>query len=145
MSRDIHKLRANIFVDANVLIGAFRGQKADFGALDYLEKLPQVKLFTSSLVVAQMIATCQIKNDAERRQKLKSAVQAILRRFTIISCTGKDIDESLNIEQPDMEDNLQYVMGNRMKCTHYITNNKRDFLFANVTIIPAEKVRLIGA
>ena len=145
MSRDIHKLRANIFVDANVLIGAFRGLKADVGALDYLEKLPQVKLFTSSLVVAQMIATCQIKNNAEHQQKLKSAVHAILRRFTIISCTDKDIERSLSMDQPDMEDNLQYVMGNRMRCTHYITNNKRDFLFANTTIIPSAKVRLIGA
>ena len=47
--------------------------------------------------------------------------------------------------QPDMEDNLQYIMGNRMGCTHYVTNNKKDFAFVNAVIIPANKIRLIGA
>ena len=145
MSKDVHKLRASIFVDANVLIGAFRGLKADMTAMDYLQKLPQVKLFTSSLAVAQMIAACQRKGDAAHRQKLTNATRSILRHFSVISCTGKDIEQSLIMDQPDIEDNLQYVMGDRMKCTHYITNNKRDFLFANATIIPSAKIRLIGA
>ena len=145
MSKDIHKLRANIFVDANVLIGAFRGIKADMTAMDYLQRLPQVKLYTSSLAVAQMIATCQKKGDSERRQKLIAATRNILSHFSIISCTGKDIEKSIEMDQPDIEDNLQYIMGDRMRCTHYITNNKRDFLFANATIIPSAKIRLIGA
>lgn len=145
MSRDIHKIRANVFVDANVLIGAFRGLKNDVYAMEYLKKIPQLRLYTSSLAVAQMIAACQLKGNKERYMKLKEAVESITKRFSIISCSGKDIEQSLLMEQPDMEDNLQYVMGERMKCTHYVTNNKKDFLFANATIIPSKKIRLIGA
>ena len=145
MSKDQHKLRASLFVDANVLIGAFRGMKADVAAMEYLNRLPQIRLYTSGLAIAQCIATCQIKGDKERRLKLTQWVKQIIGRFSIISCTGKDIERSLDMTQPDMEDNLQYIMGSRMGCTHYVTNNKKDFAFVNAVIIPANKIRLIGA
>ena len=145
MTKDIHKLRARIFIDANVLIGSFRGINKDVQAIEYLRKLPQVRLFTSSLAIAQLMATCQLKGDNERRQLLIKYINAILKDFSVISCSATDIEKAMSLEQPDMEDNLQYIMGERMKCTHYVTNNKRDFIFANVTVIPSAKIRLVGA
>ena len=44
----------------------------------------------------------------------------------------------------DIEDNVQYVLARKQKCSIIITNNFKDYrLFFNVRVIKPERVRTI--
>ncbi|MDR0864735.1 MAG: PIN domain-containing protein [Candidatus Symbiothrix sp.] len=131
----------NIFIDTNVLIGAWSGKKPDSNCLDYLFSLTGKRLFISSLSVAQLVSVFQKKkNNAE----IKKIVRYLLSKFTVLSFTDKDIEDSLNIENSDMEDNIQYIISRKFNCLHFVTNNKKDYnRFYILNIIMPSQIRVI--
>lgn len=93
----------HIFVDTNVLIGWKAGIEDDKNCLKYLFSLQGKLLYTSSLSIAQFVSVFQktLKNN-----EIRKAVNALLAKFDIISFTEKDIADSLEIDNRDMEDNI---------------------------------------
>ncbi len=114
----------NIFVDTNILIGAAIGRSEDNACLHYLYSLEGKTLFVSALSIAQLIATIQKRIDTD---KLKQVVKEYLHRFQIVAFTEADIAEALERSETDLEDNIQYVIGTKVKCKYFITNNIKDF------------------
>lgn len=114
----------NIFVDTNVLIGAWAGRPNDVLCLQYLFSLKGKKLFSSTLSIAQFISVYHKKrtNDEIRKQ-----VKYLQTKFNLISFTEKDVNKAVDEASPDLEDNLQYVLCRKMNCLHFITNNTKDY------------------
>ncbi len=142
----------NIFVDTNILIGYYTNQKQDVEALNYLYSLKGKKLFVSSLSILQLVAffqnkklTSKIANNLKikSRKDLIEAIKLIQHRFHVLSCSNEDITEAIRLETPDVEDNVQYVIGGKMKCFYYITNNIKDYQFININAISPTNIRLI--
>ncbi|GHT26626.1 hypothetical protein AGMMS4957_22080 [Bacteroidia bacterium] len=131
----------NIFVDTNVLIGAYAGKQSDLNCLNYLFSLTGKQLFASSLSIAQCVSVFQKrKTNAE----IKTFVRNLLSKFTIISFEKNDIIESLDIDKADMEDNIQYVLSRKLKCFFFVTNNKKDYTdFLNIKTLNSPNIRLI--
>ncbi len=131
----------NIFVDTNVLIGAWADKKVDKDCLDYLFSLTGKRLFTSSLSIAQLVSVFQKKKG---NAEIKTIVRYLLSKFTVLSFTDKDIEDSLGIEATDMEDTIQYVISRKFNCLHFITNNKKDYnRFYILNIIAPTQIRVI--
>lgn len=131
----------NIFVDTNVLIGAFANNAVDKRCLQYLYSLQGKQLFTSALSVAQLVSVFQKK---KQNHEIKTIVRSLLSKFTIIGFASKDIESSLNIDFSDMEDNIQYVISSKFDCFHFITNNKKDYnRFLNIKALLSKEVRVI--
>ncbi|MBR5189138.1 MAG: PIN domain-containing protein [Paludibacteraceae bacterium] len=139
------KLKQNpnhIFIDTNILIGAHFGIDKDVRCMNYLKTLKGKKMYISSLSVAQSVALFQ--NKKEDIAKIKSAVNDMIAKFNIISFTEADIKESLDIDNKDLEDNMQYVMCRKCNCLYFITNNIKDYRhFINITALKSTQVRQI--
>lgn len=134
----------HIFVDTNVLIGAYSGDarfQKDSECLHYLSVLVGKQIYISSLSVAQLIAVYQKK---KTNQEIVRIVRELQHRFKVIDFTSKDIDAALTETGADIEDNIQYVLARKQKCSIIITNNFKDYrLLQNIRAVRPERVRAI--
>ena len=82
----------------------------------------------------------QKKND-----EIVRIVRDLQHRFNIVDFTNRDIDAALIENGGDIEDNVQYVLARKQKCSVIITNNFKDYrLFFNLRVIKPERVRTIS-
>ena len=91
----------HIFVDTNVLIGAYNNSENDKRCLQYLFSLRGKRLYISSLSIAQLVSVFQ-KNKSN--SDIKKIVRDLLSKFIIIGFVSDDIEKSLLLEYTDMED-----------------------------------------
>ncbi len=141
----IRKFNPNhIFVDTNVLVGGYSGDsrfQRDTDCLHYLYSLTGKRLYISSLSVAQLISVFQKKKSND---EIVAVVRDIQHRFNIIDFTVRDIDAALCETGADIEDNVQYVLAMKQKCSIIITNNFKDYrLLLNIRAVRPERVRAI--
>ena len=135
----------NIFIDTNVLIGAFapgKRNEEEKKCWKYVCSLTGKRIFVSSLSVAQFVSVLQHKID---QTDIVKHVRNILSKTTVIDFTEKDIEKSLTVEGHDLEDNIQYVLSRKMRCGILITQNKKDYVnYLNVDVIRANEHRIIN-
>jgi len=124
-----------IYVDTNVLINYCTGQDNDVKALQYLFfKRRKETLFTSSLAVVQTITKLQseskqYKRKAYSRETTIKKLDDILPKFTVLDLSLSDIKAGFRHLNSDIEDNVHYVLSQKMKCNAILTNNIKDFAF----------------
>ena len=141
----LNKLR-RIYIDTNVLVGCFRGIKADVEAINYLFKLRDNELYTSVLAISQTISTLQgKKKNLEYRQKIVDYVNLLMHRMKIIGMVDTDIKTAFDIENVDIEDNIQLALGAKEHCYIYVTNNVKDFKYNNIYAVKPKQIRTIQA
>jgi len=131
----------NIFVDTNVLIGAFSDKQQDKRCLDYLFSLKGKHLFISVLSVAQLVSVFQKR---KTNTVIKDIVRSLLAKFTIIGFSEIDIENSLNYDFADMEDNIQYIISRKMNCSYFVTNNRKDYISFNFNVLSPRQIRSIN-
>ena len=133
----------HIFVDTNVL-GGYSGDaryKKDEACLHYLYSLTGKKLYISTLSVAQLISMFQKK---KKNDEIIRIVRDLQHRFTVIDFTNRDIDAALVENGGDIEDNVQFVLAQKQKCSIIVTNNYKDYrLFYNISVVKPDEVRSI--
>ena len=138
--------RSNLFacLSKNVLVGGYSGDarfQKDEACLHYLYSLTGKRLYISSLSVAQLISTFQKK---KTNDEIVRIVRDLQHRFNVIDFAARDIDAALVETGGDIEDNVQYVLARKQKCSIIVTNNFKDYcLFFNVRVIKPERVRSI--
>ena len=134
----------HIFVDTNVLVGGYSGDaryKKDEACLHYLYSLTGKKLYISTLSVAQLITMFQKK---KKNDEIIRIVRDLQHRFTVIDFTNRDIDAALVENGGDIEDNVQFVLAQKQKCSIIVTNNYKDYwLFYNISVVKPDEVRSI--
>ena len=134
----------HIFVDTNILVGGYSGDarfKKDEACLHYLYSLTGKKLYISTLSVAQLISTFQKK---KKNDEIVRIVRDLQHRFNVIDFAARDIDAALVETGGDIEDNVQYVLARKQKCSIIITNNFKDYrLFYNISVVKPDDVRSI--
>ena len=134
----------HIFVDTNVLVGGYSGDaryKKDEACLHYLYSLTGKKLYISTLSVAQLISMFQKK---KKNDEIIRIVRDLQHRFTVIDFTNRDIDAALVENGGDIEDNVQFVLAQKQKCSIIVTNNYKDYrLFYNISVVKPDEVRSI--
>lgn len=135
----------NIFIDTNVLIGAFSEDSrfvSDKECWQYLCSLKGKRLFVSSLSIAQMVSVFQKRFN---NQKIKSKVDSVLNKVNIVDFCKRDIEDSLDFCFGDMEDNIQYVLCKKVRCTKFVTKNTKDYgHFINLEVVLPKKIRTIS-
>ncbi len=133
-----------IFVDTNVLVGGYSGDarfQRDSDCLHYLYSLTGRRLYVSALSIAQLVSVFQKKKSNE---EITHIVRDIQHRFNVVDFTNRDIDAALKETGADIEDNVQYVLAMKQKCSIIITNNYKDYrMLQNVRAIRPERVRAI--
>jgi len=130
----------HIFVDTNVLNGFYLNRTADVECLRYLFSLKGKRLFISSLSIGQFVAFFErrFSND-----KVKDAIRYIFTKFTVIEFGEQDIQKSLLYNYGDMEDTIQYVIGTKLKCFYFVTNDKQFSAFWNIKALKSSEIRTI--
>ena len=134
----------HIFVDTNVLVGGYSGDarfQKDADCLHYLYSLTGKKLYISSLSVAQLISMFQKK---KKNDEIVRIVRDLQHRFNVIVFAARDIDAALVETGGDIEDNVQFVLARKQKCSIIVTNNYKDYrLFYNISVVKPDEVRSI--
>ena len=130
----------HIFVDTNVLNGFYLNRTTDVECLKYLFSLKGKRLFISSLSIGQFVAFFQKKYPNE---KIKDMIRYFFTKFTIIEFSDHDIQKSLNQNYSDIEDTIQYVIGTKMKCFYFVTNDKHFSAFWNIKALKSSEIRTI--
>ena len=124
-----------IYVDANVLINYCTEQKDDVSALKYVfSKRRKEMLFTSSLAIVQTITKLQsdskqYNRKAYSRETTIKKLNEILPKFTVLDLSLSDIKIAFSHLNNDVEDNVHFVLSQKMKCNAILTNNRKDFVF----------------
>jgi len=135
------KLNPNhIFIDTNVLNGVYLNKTTDIECLQYLFSLKGKKLFISSLSIGQFVAFFHKKFTNE---KIKDIIHYFFTKFTIIEFNDKDIQKSLLFDYSDLEDTIQYIIGTKLKCFYFVTNDKHFTTFLNINALKSSEVRSI--
>lgn len=140
----VDKKFRRIYIDTNVLIGYFRNVKADVLAMEYMFKLRDYELYTSTLAISQTISTLQGKRkDKAHRQQIIEFIKRLTHKVKLIGFASGDIDEALAMDNVDLEDNIQFVLGQKMSCYTYVTNNIKDFRYNTVAVVEPAYIRSI--
>lgn len=131
-----------IFVDTNVIIGAWSGRQADEKCLQYLYSLKGKRLFVSALSIAQFVSLFQKRKSAN---EIREHVKYLMTKFNVIGFSEKDIEKSLSEKSNDLEDNIQYTISQKMGCFHFVTNNIKDYSgYFLLNIVPPKHIRKIN-
>lgn len=131
----------HIFVDTNVLIGAWANKKDDKDCLQYLFSLKGKKLYTSSLSIAQLASVFQKK---KTNADIRTIINDLMKKFSILSFTKDDIANSILETGADIEDNIQYTISKKMKCYTFVTNNTKDYrVFGDIFVLLPRNIRMI--
>jgi len=131
----------HIFVDTNVLIGAWSNKKDDRYCLQYLFSLNGKELYISSLSVAQLASVFQKK---KTNDEIRDILKELAHRFSILDFTKDDIAVSLKETGADIEDNIQYVISKKKKCYTFVTNNIKDYrVFGDIQVLKPKNIRMI--
>ena len=128
-----------IYVDTNVLVNYFTKQTDDVYCIDYLlAKVRKEILFTSSLAKVQAISILQTKKGSRRkfsRTEITDCCNDIDLRFSIIDLTNRDVTKGTQERNEDVEDNVHFILAEKLKCDVIITNNTSDFSYFRSRII----------
>ncbi|MBQ6729938.1 MAG: PIN domain-containing protein [Bacteroidales bacterium] len=131
----------HIFVDTNVLIGAWAGRQADENCLRYLFSLKGKKLYTSTLSIAQFVSVFQ---KTRGNDEIRAQVKYLQTKFNLVGVVEKDIDSALSETAADIEDSIQYALSRKVKCLHFVTNNIKDYTdFFMLNVLRPQQVRQI--
>ena len=140
----VNKKFRRIYIDTNVLIGYFRNVKADVLAMEYMFKLRDYELYTSTLAISQTLSTLQGKRkDKAYRQQIIEFIKRLTHKVKLIGFASGDIEEALTMDNVDLEDNIQFVLGQKMSCYTYVTNNIKDFRYNTVAVVEPAYIRSI--
>ncbi|GHT54059.1 hypothetical protein FACS189451_00960 [Bacteroidia bacterium] len=135
------KNRNHIFVDTNILIGAYSGHEIDRNCLQYLFSLTGKRLFISSLSIAQFVSVFQ---KSRVNADIKQAVNYYIGKFNVIDFSLKDISHALTFDIADVEDSIQYVISSKFSCFYFVTNNIKDYTkFMDLDVVNSLKIRKI--
>jgi predicted nucleic acid-binding protein len=137
-----------IYVDTNVLVNYFTGQAVDVACLQYLfGHKRKENLFTSTLALVQIASQLQ-KKKADRKafdkNKVIEYLYFLLKKFTILDLTQKDVMNSLPLKNKDIEDNVHYIISQKWKCTRIITRDIGDYAqFVGIEALSPKNITLI--
>jgi len=130
----------HIFVDTNVLNGFYLNKTADVECFRYLFSLKGKRLFISSLSIGQFVAFFHKKFSND---KIKEIIRYLFTKFTVIEFGEQDLQKSLLYNYADLEDTIQYVIGTKMKCFFFVTNDKHFSAFRNIRALKSFEIRNI--
>ena len=130
----IHKI-VSVYLDTNVLMNYCSQQNEEIKIVKYLTDVRyENNLYISALSVAQTVSLIQSRKKKSKEEKRFEIdrLQELVKKFTIISLTEKEIANSFEIYNShsdfvDIEDVIQYSIAKKVKCDAIITHNKSDF------------------
>jgi predicted nucleic acid-binding protein len=130
----VHKI-VSVYLDTNVLMNYCSQQSEEIKIAKYLTDVRyENNLYISALSVAQTVSLIQSRKKKSKEEKRLEIdrLQELVKKFTIISLTEKEIANSFELYNShsdfvDIEDIIQYSIAKKVKCDAIITHNKSDF------------------
>jgi predicted nucleic acid-binding protein len=129
-----------IFLDANILVSVLNKEYPTFTYSSRVVSLADrknVEVFTSPICLAIAFYFAEKKSGTT---KAKEKIMLLASKINITE-TGKKVVESTvrNKAINDFEDGLEYYSAVYARCSHIITEDKRDFYFSDLTIMNSEE------
>lgn len=132
----------HIFVDTNVIVGAWAGKPDDERCLKYLFALKGKRLYMSTLSIAQFVSVFQKKRTAA---EIRTHVKYLQTKFNLVGFVEKDVDAALSETATDIEDGIQYTLSRKVRCQHFVTNNIKDYSgFFLLNVLKPSQVRQVN-
>ena len=108
----------------------------------FLIKMAELEsIVLENLAVVQTISKLQSTGKSDKRKAYSrettiKRLDEILPKFTILDLSFSDIKAGFIHLNSDIEDNVHYVLSQKMKCNAILTNNIKDFtFFKDITVV----------
>jgi predicted nucleic acid-binding protein len=75
--------------------------------------------------------------------KMKDIIRYLFTKFTIIEFGEYEIQKTMLYDYADLEDTIQYVIGTKMNCFFFVTNDKHFSAFRNIRALKSTEIRNI--
>jgi len=117
--------------------------------MDYLLKKKRKEfLFTSFFALGQTISMLQSKRKTRKAfspDVINEYIDFLTSKITILECSENDVKSAFIFKDlNDIEDNIQYVISQKMKCKYIITNDVSGYSqHSKIEAINPNNVRLI--
>ncbi len=144
------KINYHIYVDTNVLVDYYTGQEDAVACLKYLFSINRKEnLFTSTLALVQTVSQLQKKNTQRKRkavtkEKAIEYLDFLFTKFMVLDLVRKDILDCYSLTGSDIEDNVHYIVSQKLKCKRIITRNVKDYAqFPDLEALASGNIKLI--
>lgn len=143
----VRKIKSNsIYIDANVLINYCTQQPSDYQELKRLFSVQSNSvLHTSNLAIVQAIAKLQTvgrNRPPMPTDEIKKYIKYFYTHIKVYEVKNKDVKEAMDYPgTKDLEDNIHFIVSQRLGCDTILTNNKKDFSQYNITIRVPRKLK----
>lgn len=125
----------NIFLDANILVSVVNKEYPLFTHTSRILSLSEpdgFKLFTSPVCLAIAFYFAEKKHKASAKKK----IGLLAEHLYIADCSKACIENAIaNPAVKDFEDGLEYYAALESKCSCIITEDKKDFYFADIEVL----------
>lgn len=126
----------NIFLDANIIISVLNKEYPLFpftSRILSIASTDRLRLFTSPLCLAISFYFAEKKSGAS---VAKNKIALLCKNLLLSENTADGVAKALqNPAVHDFEDGLEYYAALESNCTCIITENKKDFYFADIEVL----------
>jgi predicted nucleic acid-binding protein len=127
-------MKDHVFIDTDVLLDVLAArQEFLIGSSKIISLCEEKKIigYTSAIC----IVNCIYLLERLKIQDIKASISSLSKIVTILPCTSKDIDDSINSKFKDIEDGIQNAIAeNSGKCKTIITRNFKDYASSKLEI-----------
>ncbi len=130
----------NLFLDANVLVSVLNKEYPVFtfsARILSLSNRSNYKLFTSPVCLAIAFYFSGKKSgDKVAREK----IETLLQHVHVTTTDDHVVTDAINDKRiNNFEDGIEYYSALSSKCTHIITENKKDFFFSKIEVFTSQQ------
>lgn len=128
-----------IFLDANILISVLNKEYPQFPYTARLLSLARYKEFSLITSAVCLAITFYFAEKKHGTSLARSKVALLLEHIEVADCGEKEAKMAAQNKQAhDFEDALQYYCALHAGCEHIITNDLKDFYFAEIGVLTPE-------
>ncbi|MBQ0029719.1 MAG: PIN domain-containing protein [Bacteroidales bacterium] len=131
-------MRKHLFLDTNIVIDVLANRQEALSAANLLQEAIEgnVVLYMSALTVANI--TYIMRKDMPK-DVLKNKIKQLCKFIKISPLSGYEVVNALNIENPDLEDAIQYFSAMSINADYIITRDASHFRYSSVPVVSASE------
>lgn len=132
-------MKDQLFIDTDVLLDVLAARQEFLISSSKILSLcenQKISGFTSAIC----IVNCIYLLEKLKIPNVKKSISNLGKIITILPCTSKDIDDSINSMFKDIEDGIQNAIAeNSQKCKIIITRNGKDYLTSKLDVFSPDQ------
>ena len=127
-----------LFLDTNVILDSVL-KREGFLPASILLSLCDSKKVEGCVSILSMANIAYVTRKGRTREGVKSILEELSAMLVVLSMDNEQLQDSLAVDAPDIEDVLQYECAKAHGCDIIVTNNMKHFRFSDINVINTQE------